>query len=329
MKVIFAKIMSFGMAAAALTACGPALESIGIGSSDKQPAAAEAELITIDVGVEAQAQTGFALAAASKFNISLEGCASGYTSLATETKVALNVYRFDRNCLAKLTSMEYGGIVYTPSAGVAFTTWQTGDAAVFTDGGSNNIRVTVSSQLGNPVGATDTVAYSFTEIALGTNQVFAKNVVGSGKTLSVGGQSAPALQVKSLSFSGITATGAGQFGFALECIQVLSGSGVDSICKDLKLSQLKYVLVKDTFNGVLSASAAAALFTGASSTVALAEVIAPASGGLANGGFASKTLAGPDQMHLNPNMLLVIEGAGLSYLYFNVDVSVLTQADTL
>ena len=48
-----------------------------------------------------------------------------------------------------------------------------------------------------------------------------------------------------------------------------------------------------------------------------------------NGGFNTKVgasvLTGPDQMHLNPNMMMVLEAADTSYLYINVDVTVLTQ----
>ena len=328
MKLTFGKILCAGLASTFIVACGPVLESVGLESDDEKAAVADAELLSLDVNVEEEAQ-GFALAAASKFNISLGGCASGYTAEANETKVALNVYRFDRGCLAKLTSLEYGGIVYLPSAGIPFTTWLPGDSAIFTDGGSNSIRVIVSAQLSNPVVAADTVAYSFTEIVQGSGQVFEKNVVGSGKTMSVDGQAAPAFQVKSLSFAGITSAGAGEFSFTFECTQALTGSGVDSICKDLKLSQLKYILVKDTFDGTLNSTQAAALFASGGSSITLSEVLAAGSGGTANGGFASQTLAGPEQMHLNPNMILVIEGAAASYLYFNVDVSTLSQSDTL
>ena len=328
MKLAFGKVVCASLALTVIAACGPVLESVGLESDDEKTVASETELLSLDVNVETQAQA-FALAAATKFNISLGACASGYTAEANETKAALNVYRFDRGCLAKLTSLEYGGIVYLPSAGVPFTTWLPGDSAIFTDGGSNSIRVTVAAQLSNPVGTLDTVAYSFTEIAQGTDQVLEKNVVGSGKTMSVEGQAAPSFQVKSLSFTGITVAGAGQFSFSLECTQALTGSGVDSICKDLKLSQLKYILVKDTYSGTLNSTQAAALFASGSSSIALSEVRAAGSGGMANGGFASQTLVGPDQMHLNPNMILVIEGAAASYLYFNVDVSTLSQSDTL
>ncbi|NRA65501.1 MAG: hypothetical protein HRU19_13520 [Pseudobacteriovorax sp.] len=43
-----------------------------------------------------------------------------------------------------------------------------------------------------------------------------------------------------------------------------------------------------------------------------------------NGGFESIDLTGPDQMHLNPNMILVVEADGKSYQYFNLDVSTLS-----
>ena len=58
------------------------------------------------------------------------------------------------------------------------------------------------------------------------------------------------------------------------------------------------------------------------------EVIAIGAGGTVNGGFTTKVgsgaaLVGPDAMHNNPNMILILESADLSYTYYNVDVTVL------
>ncbi len=336
MKLSLNQILVNTVILTTLTACGQVLDNVGITSKDSDPAAAtvEQELVDIDVNVSDGGEAGFALAAASKYTISLQGCASGFTSTATEIKSVLNVYKFDRGCLAKLTSLEYSGITYAPSSGSPFTTWQPSDAAIYTNSGNTSqIRVTVTAQLGNPVGTSDTIGYSFTEITAGTDQVFSQNTVGAPKTMIVGGQAAPAFLVKSLSFTGINAQGAGAFGFSMECTTpfVTGTTGLNSTCNDLKLSQLKYALVKDTFGGVLTAAQASAIFaTGSTAAVnSITAASAPGANSMANGGFLTATLNGPDAMHTNPNMLLVIEGAGTSYLYFNVDVSTISQNDTL
>ena len=45
---------------------------------------------------------------------------------------------------------------------------------------------------------------------------------------------------------------------------------------------------------------------------------------LANGG-ATHTAAGPDAMHSNPNMILFLRGGGVSYKFWNVDVTTITN----
>jgi len=326
MKISVNNLLVSSVVLASLTACGQVLDSVGKSDADYATTQEPQELIDINVNVEEDGATGFALAAASEFSISLEGCASGYTSTASQLQDRLNVYKFDRGCLAKLTSLKYNGITYTPSADAKFTTWAAGDAATFSDGGTNQIKVVVSAQLSNPVGLTDTVAYSFTEIVAGSGQVFSTSAVGAPKSMSVGGQAAPSFIVKTLAYTGMTSTGAGEFSFNMECTQASTGSGLDQVCNDLKASQLKYVLIKDETSGVLTAAQASALFVAAGTSVGVAEVRAQGTAGLTNGGFATTGLVGPAQMHANPNMILVVEGAGTSYLYFNVDVSTISQA---
>lgn len=330
MKHSLIRTLAIVLSTFSINACGPVLETVGISSgSDKETAETESELIAIEVSVDEGEDTAFRLAAASKFQIDLEGCASGYTSSMDELSPGLNVYKFDRNCKARLVSLEYSGISYTVG-NVPFSTLNVGDEAEFVDAsGNNRLRIAVTAQLSNPVAVTDTVAFAFVEVAAGADKVYGKNEVATRKTMSVGGQEAPSFDVKALYFDSITESGAGEFRFDLECLSAMSGSGLSSLCNDLTLSQLKYVLVEDIYDGDIDATEAAALFASAGSSVAVDEVISAGSGGLANGGFATGSLVGPDQMHLNPNMLLVIQGAGTSYLYFNVDVTTISASDSL
>lgn len=53
------------------------------------------QMVTIPVELNYKSKS-FALASATTFDISLEGCATGYTSTADENSTALQVYKFDR-----------------------------------------------------------------------------------------------------------------------------------------------------------------------------------------------------------------------------------------
>jgi len=275
----------------------------------------------------------FNLADASAFNISLGGCASGLTGTATQANPSLKVYKFDQNCLAKLTSFQVNGSTFVPSAADPFTTWIAGDIATFEDSldPANKVRVVVSNQLASPIAGTENIAYTFSQISAGSDQTFAQNVVSAPHAISVSGVGAPAFKVKELSFVGMTAQGAGQFQFKLECDSNLSGSGATLACQDNLLSSIKYKIVKDTYGGTLDVATAASLFPTGAIPIDPTEIISVGDASLPKGGFMTPiasdpdVLTGPNQIHINPNMILVIEGSGTSYTYFNVDVSTITN----
>lgn len=314
-----------------LMACGPELQNVGGNAQNRaaEPAAQSKDMVTVDVDV--QQRSSLALAAATSFSMSLEGCASGLTYASiTEANANVDVYKYDQGCLIKLNAFTYNGITYTPSAADPFTTWLVGDIATFEDAlnPNNKLRVIVNSQLSSPVAGTESISYSFGQVAAGADKALAKAVVGDRHELSVSGQDATPLTISGVSFVGMTAQGAGQFVFTLECGQVVSGTIPNLSCAGTSLANLKYKLVKDTFGGVLSYDQASALFTGAESGIADAERLAPGQGGTTNGGFVTKSgasvLTGPNQMHSNPNMILIVQAGGVSYRYFNVDITPLT-----
>ena len=80
---------------------------------------AGSQMVTIPVELNYKTKS-FSLASATTFDISLEGCATGYTSTADENSTALQVYKFDVGCKAKLTQFTFGGITYTPTLLVAY-----------------------------------------------------------------------------------------------------------------------------------------------------------------------------------------------------------------
>jgi len=314
---------------AALSACGPKLQSV---APSQDPTSAEPESATerretVTVGVNVAEKAGFRLASASSYSMSLTGCASGLTASGiSQANPSVDVYKFDQNCLVKLDSFTLNGITYTPSSGDPFTSWANGDLAVFEESGnpSNNFTVIVTSQLGNPISGTESVAYTFTQVAAGTDETIAKSVVSNSHALSVSGVDSATVDIVGVTMNGMTAGGAGQFTFKVECLTAITGSSPTYNCGTNQLTTLKYVLVKDTYGGTLTAAQAAALFSGGETTVGAGDLLATGSSGAPNGGFNTQTLTGPNIMHNNPNMLLVIQSGGTSYKYFNVDVTTLT-----
>lgn len=326
-----------------LLSCGPQLESIQGNGNDKDnvtDSGRQEELVTIPVKMEekkssqpSKKQSFALLADATSFNISLDSCASGLTGTATQANPSIKVYKFDQGCLAKLSNFQVNGSTFVPSVADPFSTWIVGDTATFQDtlDANNKIRVSVSNQLASPISGSDSIGYTFSAIAAGANQTFAENVVSQPKAISVSGLGAPAFKVKELSFVGMTAQGAGQFQFKLECDTNLSGAGATLACQDVLLTGVRYKLVKDTYGGVLDITTAASLFPTGAIPIDVAEIVNVGDAALPKGGFMTpiatdpEVLTGPNQLHLNPNMILVVEGAGTSYTYFNVDVTTITN----
>ncbi len=281
-----------------MTACGGAKSD-----ADSSPTTTEAtEKETVNVNVSFSEEGKFSLANAATFQVSMEGCASGLTATASELSPSLTAYKNDQGCLAKLKSFSVGGVAY--SIGTDFTTWLAGDTAVFTASGSRTLKVKVVSQLSSPTVAGDTVSYSFSEVKTGSSGSI--NGVSEGKTLAISGDIVPNFSISDITYNGMTSNGAALLNFSLTCNSTMSAGA----CDGLALTDLSYKLVKDTYSGVLTDSDLAAIFSTAGSTVTVpAEAI--------TNGFTSKELTGPNQMHLNPNLIFVIKN-GSSYEYFQV-----------
>jgi len=304
-----------------LAACGPKLQSVAEQDGSADPDAGRRETVSVGINL---AEKGFALANASAYAMSLDGCASGLTASITQANPSVDVYKFDRDCLVKLTSFTYGGITYVPSSGDPFTTWVAGDIATFQDSGnpSNQLTVVVGSQLSNPISGTEAVSYTFTQLIEGAAETIAKTVVGNAHALSVTGTDAANVDITGVTMTAMTAGGAGQFTFKVDCVIPSTGTLPALKCGANDLVGLKYRLIADnaTYNGLLTYSQASALFDGSETTVASGDQFATG-----NGGF-NAFVTGPNQMHNNPNMLFVIQSGGAtgSYKYFNVDVTKLT-----
>lgn len=284
------------------------------------------QLVTVPVELQDATQGGaFSLADADAFTISLVGCASGYTASADEDSTALQVYKFDRTCLGKLTTFEFGGHTLIPTAADPFTTWLAGDTATFDEVGEPGtyaVSVSVISQLASPVSGSESIVYQFSELDKGADKSILEATVGDGHPLVVASQPPPSFTIHSVAFTGVTAGGAGQFVFTMECTSPIVGD----VCESVDMADLTYKLVEDTFTAdTLVVGEANALFPAGETAVTMPADKEALGATTVNGGFHTVTLDGPLLMASHRNMIFIMQSANVSYQYFNVDVATLTQ----
>jgi hypothetical protein len=147
---------------------------------------------------------------ATTFSIDLTGCASTHSATVTQTKAYLEVYEFDRNCLAKLTEFSLNGKTYTPKTGATFDTWLAGDVATFevaSASPADELTVTVISTIANPVVAAGEIHYQFSEVTQGDTETLGEAVVRESASLVVDGQAAPNFSINQVQLVDITADG--------------------------------------------------------------------------------------------------------------------------
>lgn len=247
---------------------------------------------------------------------------SGNTSAAT-----INVYLYDTNCKAKLTSFVLNGVSYTPS--VNFTTWNAGDTATFT-GSGNTVYIQVVSQLSSPINVSDVVSYNFRFNKLGTND--SNLTVSSSQSLIAAGQDAPNFQLTSGNaiFNNIINTGlntgAGVFTFNITCVNtmVVGGSSPSlTFCPTLPASSngtdlgpvsgtnyFSYKLIADASctNTLSLAQAQSAFQAGGDSTVTIP-------GNLIANGFTTGQMTGPVSIASNRCMILILQSKNSNPTY--------------
>ncbi|MBC7661875.1 MAG: hypothetical protein H7249_19455 [Chitinophagaceae bacterium] len=276
------------------------------------------EVVTIPVSLNA---ISLALTSnATAFTVNVTGCASGATAAANEATPTLSIYKADTLCVAALSSLTVNGTVFagTNPFAVAYTSYAAGSTAVFTDAtGTHKINVSVASQLSSPVASTDTIRYNFATTQSGDSKTVASEVLGEGHAVSVEGDLVPNYKIDKVNFLGLNASGGARFTFQMECLEAIK-AGTAPSCSNLAFIDTSYVLVKDTYNGGPSATQLLAMFPGVS--VLVNQVTLATTGNL--GGFVTAQLDGPNQVALNPKMLLVLKN-GNSFQYFSVTAQAL------
>lgn len=225
-------------------------------------------------------------------------------------------------CRVAIKELQIGDRVFHSSD--AQSDWKTGDTLHFkaADGSLESLDVHVDHQLSSTPSLTENVYFTVSRSDAAPSE-------GSQTLLAAGmeGQQAPGFRIRKTEFVGLTAMGAGQFVFHLDCLKTIKIDETGSpTCHGIALGDIQYMLVKDDYNSTLSFDQADALFRERpSQTVDEKLDFEPFRAERKQyGGFATRSgdevLEGPDQMHDNPNMLLILQGPGPSYQYFNVDV---------
>ena len=317
---IFISFVSVAAVACGSSNSGTTEESTD--TSTTEIASSDTELVRVQINISDKNSSlsltnGASLgltAAAENFSLDIDSCATGYTNTGiTSASGPIDVYKGDIGCLAKLKSLTLGGNAYTPS--VDFTTWQAGDTAVFSFGGED-LALTITSTLANPISGTEAIDITFSEIDEGTVVNVAANALGDSHNITVAGEESPAFQVTSVTLDSVTAQGAGNFTFEFTCDSAVAGTGATATCETHTIIDVDYVLLEDTFGGSLTYAQAQ------TEIAAGADVL---SGDVTAAGF-NASATGPDQMHNNPNMIMLIGVTtvdGTSFRYINIDLTTL------
>jgi hypothetical protein len=261
---------------------------------------------------------------AAAFEIYLIGCLSGYTATIDESQVTgLKVYTYDRNCYVGLNYFQFQGRNYFPTATDPFTTWQPGDTATYDEPGEPGnfpMTVTIQSNLSNPVSESDLVAFAATALVDGPERSLMQAIKGPSGSIQHKTNLPPSFTLKRIDFLGLNVQKAGRYRFYLECTVMMT---VANVCTGVNLSVIDYKFVADTFNNSPSKGQANGVFSTNGTPIAIpGEVVSPGSSGLTNGGFMITEIAGPANLHLTPNLMLILRSYAASYQYFNVDVTV-------
>lgn len=262
-----------------------------------------------------------------EYIINITNCASGYTTTVTSTAAApitsVPLYTGDGGCDAELEEFAWDGITYTKSGGGTLVS----GSALFTDGGTNKLYVTVATALDATIGPSSEALFVISESKAGED--YAISGYSTSAPLTITAVEAPELEIPAggITLASIDAdNGVATFTVNLQCRNILSPSA--SSCQtdggqDQLFSNMKVKLAKDTYGGVLDYAAASTVMASGTTSVKDPDHLSTAAP-ITTEGFVL-SLAGPGQLYFNKNMLLVVEysepGTSFkSFRYFNVDI---------
>ncbi len=305
----------------------PNMVGFGLGLSNDDSSDQSLELVSSATGI----------------NVSVSGCASGFTLGTTLIQSGVvNLYKLDQNCLVKLQSFIFGTTTYSATATGAtnFTTWTAGSVATFanTVSSTDTIKVFVGTQVtAGGVTGSDTVSYNYTDIAAGTTNNIAQASVSYPIPLTVTGQAAPPFTDFTAKFVQTNANGSVTMSFTLQCTSAVTGSAGAYSCGGTPLTQFAYYFGKDNYSqGTITVAQANALtYTAVLSGNQFGNGATDTNGGgvVPNGGFyANSVVSGTTPVYPSAlNQVFIIQkkdGSGniLSYLYFYVNLASITES---
>jgi len=287
----------------------------------------------------------------SNLQISVSGCASGYSISTTAINSgSVKLYSFDRNCLVRLESFTLGSTTYstTGSNVVNFTTWLAGNIATFqsTTSSTDLIKVYVNTQVTQAgVQSTDTVSYNFTDLTSATTKNILQANVSAPIPISAAGQPAPNFTMTQARYLSTNSNGSANMSFTLQCGTSLTGSSLSTYAcsSDVLQTQIDYIFIPDAYSqGTITAAQANAAF-GANTPTSIGSLIVAPNGNdlngnaLTNGGFytsnSSPLRTSPSEYNNLNNVFMIrrkdTNSNTLSYLYFYVNITGIAQNVTV
>jgi len=293
-------------------------------------------------------------ASAQNFSITLTGCDSTHTATVTNTVATLELYEFDRHCIAKLNNFIFNGRTYTPKSGHDFPNWAVGDTAIFESTSptpSDELLVTIIETIPAVVTGGGKIHFQFSDITEGAAQTVLESKFRKSQGLTVDGQASPAFSIGDIDLVNIAANGNGEFQFYFDCNQdmtVDSTSG-DLFCYSLNLKNIDMTLVEDTYPNNLTESDMLSIFSNNLNKIVSIDMNTDAFSKAANnslvphGGFRSAPandadvlkMGGTKPITTNRDMIVILRSGPydasdpnvrLSYTYFRINVELITQS---
>jgi len=328
-------------------ACGVKLGSVGPeqASTASNSENTNRDKVTIPVSIQDQQsgtnlvdQAGLGLAGVNQFNISISGCASGFSDTLTDanfTASAVELYDQDTGCVAALNSFQVNGITYSAPASPV---WDEGSHMTYSGSGST-LEVTVASQLAGTISAGQQITFTFSELIKGSEQDIVRGDVVAEGSIAISGEEAPDFTVSKTIYNKISTGGYPKFQFKLECgsdvVYSSAGNHSATTCNAQTMASLKYMLFQDPdTNGAANLTQAQldgmAGWSSAEVVDNSHELIVDKAGGsptdadLAHGGFFINTdMISPAKVHANPYLILAVQstqGSVKTYTWFRVKI---------
>lgn len=205
--------------------CGGALKEKVSGEGKSK----ESEMIELDLLIENQSMSlGLLSASTVDFVVQVNNCSSGYSTTVTSTTAdpvsTVSLYSYDTDCVAELEQFDWAGETWNRAGGGLLST----GSAIFVDSGTNEMNVTVYTQLTSPLTDGGTATFVFQELLLGND--FVVTDYSFSETIEVIGLEAPNVSVNHVDLTAIeSGTGIATFTLSIECNVAVSGAG-NHIC---------------------------------------------------------------------------------------------------